>query len=161
MPARALFHRADEGDRLAVLGTSVTVKATVDDTAGAYEVVVVESGPGGDAVPHRHPWQEFYFLLAGSVEVQLGARHHRLEAGDLVTIPSRALHAFNVLSPRARFLHVSAGAGATAMFHDFANRVPGTPTLDDLPTVLEVGGRHGVELALPPELAAMAEALTS
>ena len=161
MSTRALFHRAGDGDRLNVLGTNVTIKATVHDTGGAYEVVVVESGPGGDAVPHRHPWQEFYFLLDGSVEVQIGARDHRMEAGDLVTIPPRALHAFNVVSESARFLHVSAGEGATAMFHDFAAQVPSVPTLEDLPAVLQIGARHGIELALPPELAAMAEALTS
>lgn len=127
----------------------VTILSGHDDV----EVVVVDSGPGGDAVSHRHPWQELYFLLDGLVDVQIGARQHRLEAGGMVTIPPRALHAFNVISERARFLHVSAGHGATAMFHEFAERVPHTPTLDDLPVVLEVGARHGIELALPPELA--------
>lgn len=154
MSTRALFHPADGGDSLTVLGTQVTVKVTADDTGGAYEVVVVESGPGGDAVPHRHPWQEFYYLLDGAVDVQIGARQHRLETGGLVTIPPRALHAFNVVSDAARFLHVSAGHGATAMFHEFAGRVPHAPTLEDLPTVLEVGARHGIELALPAELIA-------
>jgi quercetin dioxygenase-like cupin family protein len=156
MSTRALFHDADGGDRLGVLGASVTVKVTEADTDGAYEVVVVESGRGGDAVPHRHPWQEFYFLLAGTVDVQIGARSHRLEPGGMVTIPPRALHAFNVLSESARFLHVSAGHGATAMFREYAARVPHAPTLDDLGTVLEIGARHGIELALPPDLVPIA-----
>jgi quercetin dioxygenase-like cupin family protein len=154
MSTRALFHTADSGDRLAVLGTDVTIKVTADDTNGAYEVVVVDSGPGGDAVPHRHPWQEFYFLLEGRVDVQIGARSHQLEPGGIVTIPPRALHAFNVTSERARFLHVSAGRGATDMFRDFAAKVPHAPTLDDLGAVLEVGARYGIELAVPAELLA-------
>lgn len=158
MSTRALFHQADEGDRLEVLGTHVTVKVTADATDGAYEVVVVDSGPGGDAVPHRHPWQEFYFLLEGTVEVQVGARSHRFGPGGMVTIPPRALHAFNVLSQSARFLHVSAGHGATAMFRDYAERVPHAPTIDDLGAVLEIGSRHGIELALPPEILAAASA---
>ncbi len=153
MSTLALFHGADDGDRLTVLGTEVTVKVTADDTGGAYEVVVVVTGPGGDAVPHRHPWQEFYFLLEGAVDVRIGARSHRLEPGGMVTIPPRALHAFTVLSESARFLHVSAGHGATAMFRDFATHVPHAPTLDDLAAVLDVGSRHGIELALPVELA--------
>jgi quercetin dioxygenase-like cupin family protein len=154
MSTRALFHRDGEGDRLSVLGTEVTVKVTANDTGGAYEVVIVESGHGGDAVPHRHPWQEFYFLLDGEVDVQIGARRHRLQPGGMVTIPPRALHAFNVVSGSARFLHVSAGHGATAMFHDFAVNVPHAPTIEDLHTVLDVGARHGIELGLAAEVIA-------
>lgn len=158
MSTRALFRRPGDGDQLSVLGTEVTVKATVDDTDGAYEVVVVESGPGGDTVPHRHPWQEFYFVLDGEVDVQIGARRHQLGTGGMVTIPPRALHAFTVLSESARFLHVSAGSGATAMFREFASSVPHMPTLDDLPTVLDVSARHGIELALPQEILDLAAA---
>jgi quercetin dioxygenase-like cupin family protein len=149
MTTKAKFLRDDEGQRLSVLGSEMTVKATADETGGAYEVVLAECGPGGDIVPHRHPWQESYFVLDGEMEVQVGRQVHRAGAGSFVTIPPRALHGFRVVSDSARFLHLSIGPGATAMFGEYATAVPGEPTIDDLPAILAVNARHGIELVLP------------
>ena len=115
---RAMFVPLDEGQLLLGLGSTMTVKATSDDTGGTMEWVLIESGPGGDVIPHRHPWGEAYYVLDGSMEVQVGARRHVASAGDFVMIPPRAVHSFRVLSDCVRFLHVSVGYGATAMFRD-------------------------------------------
>ena len=133
MSTTAKFLAPDDGRHLSVLGGAMTVKASAAETDGAYEVVLVDSGPGGDIVPHRHPWQESYFVVAGTIEVQVGRRVHRADAGSFVTIPPRALHGFRVLGDSARFLHISMGRGATDLFEEYADRVPGEPTLDDLP----------------------------
>jgi hypothetical protein len=74
-------------------------------------------------------------------------------AGSFVTIPPRALHAFRVLGAPARFLHVSVGSGATDAFRDYHQTVPHTPDLADLPALLEINARHGVEVVLPADLA--------
>ena len=149
---KAKFLGPDDGRHLSVLGGAMTVKATEAETGGAYEVVLVDSGPGGDIVPHRHPWQESYFVLAGTIEVQVGRHLHVAEAGAFVTIPPLAVHGFRVLSDSARFLHISIGHGATALFEDYAERVPGEPSIEDLPAILEVNDRHGVEVLFPPEI---------
>jgi quercetin dioxygenase-like cupin family protein len=154
MATKALFVEDEGGRRVRALGSTMVVKAAAAQTGGAYEVVVVECGPGGDGVPHRHPWQELYLVLEGEMTVTVGARTHRAGPGDLVTIPPKALHTFTVTSERARFAHISIGPGATAMFDDFAEAVPEEPTLDDLPTIFEINRRHGVELQLPDELVA-------
>jgi quercetin dioxygenase-like cupin family protein len=161
MTTRATFLPTDDGRRLSVLGTEMTVKASVDDTGGAYEVVVAECGPGGDIVPHRHPWQESYFVLAGTLEVQVGRRLHRAAPGAFLTIPPRALHGFRVLEGPARFLHISIGHGATALFDEYAELVPGEPEIDDLATIIEVNARHGVEVILPPEILELAAAASA
>jgi len=152
MRNRAMFVQSADGDRLQVLGSTMTVKTTSDDTAGTMEWVVVESGPGGDVVAHRHPWGEAYYILGGTVEVHVGASRHHATAGDLVTIPPRALHGFRVMSDSCRFLHVSIGAGATAAFRDYAAVSSDAPDFNDLDTVaalLEVNARHGVEIVAP------------
>jgi quercetin dioxygenase-like cupin family protein len=137
---------------LRVLGTDVTLKATVDDTAGAVEWVEIAAERGTVVPPHRHPWAESYYVIEGSLEVQVGARHHVATPGAYVTIPPRAVHGFVVTSDHARFLHVSIGPGATAMFKEYSQSVPDAPDPADpdvLATVVGVGARHGVEYLVP------------
>jgi quercetin dioxygenase-like cupin family protein len=152
MRNRAVFVRSADTTSRRVLGSSMTFLATSDDTAGAMELVLVESGPGGDVIPHRHPWGEAYFVLDGEMEVQVGARVHHAGSGDFLTIPPRALHGFRVVGGPARFLHVSTGAGATAAFDDYAEVAPEAPEMTDLEgvlKVLEVNARHGIEVVVP------------
>jgi len=70
---RAMFVPLDEGQLLLGLRSTITVKATSEDTGGTMDWVLIESGPGGDVIPHRHPWGEAYYVLDGSMEVQVGA----------------------------------------------------------------------------------------
>lgn len=149
---RALALADHEGETLDVLGSTMLLKATAEQTGGTYEVVLVEAGPGGDIVPHRHPWEEFYFVVDGTLEVQVGRRIHRAGPGSFVTMPPRCLHGFRVLGDRARFLHVSFGPGATATFREYHEVVPHSPGPDDLGPLWDINARHGVEVELPPEL---------
>jgi quercetin dioxygenase-like cupin family protein len=157
----ARFVDPDQGEQLEVLGTAMQLVATVENTAGTYEVAVVAAGQGGDLIPHRHPWEEFYFVLEGQLEVQVGARHHHAGPGSFVTMPPRALHAYRVLSDGARFLHVSFGRGASAAFRDFAAEVSSSPGLDELPVIMDINRRHGIDLVIPPELLEAAQAMTA
>ena len=152
MKSRAIFLPNNDGERLRVLGTDVPLKATVDDTAGAVEWVEVAADQGTVVPPHRHPWGESYYIIDGSLEVQVGARHHVATAGAFVTIPPRALHGFVVTSDRASFLHVSIGPGATAMFKEYSQTVPDAPDPgepDALATVIGVGANHDLEFMVP------------
>lgn len=149
MKTRATFVPSDAGERLDVLGTPMTFLATAADTASAYEVVVVEADASGETLAHRHPWEEFYFVLEGTLEVHVGARSHVASPGAFVTIPARAVHSFVVTSGRARFLHVSLGSGATAAFREYHATSPGAPEPSAIPALLEVNQRHGIEVVLP------------
>ena len=60
-----------------------------------------------------------------------------------------AVHSFVVTTERARFLHVSAGTGATAAFREYHAVVPGIPQPEDIPALLEINERHGVEVLVP------------
>jgi quercetin dioxygenase-like cupin family protein len=146
---KAKFLKSDEGEALRVLGTGATVKLDADETGGAMEFVVMDAARGRDLVPHRHPWAETYYILEGVIELQVGARRNRMSAGDFATIPSRAVHAFTVLTDRARFLHVSIGRGATAAFQAANVAFPEVPTPADAPRLLEMASQLGIELVLP------------
>jgi quercetin dioxygenase-like cupin family protein len=147
-----MFVTEETGEHLRVLGSAVTVKATSNDTGGAIEWVVVESGPRADVALHRHPWGEAYFILDGTLEVQVGARKHQATVGAFVMIPPRALHGFHVVSDLARFLHVSIGAGAVAAFRDYSQVSPEPPDPNDpetLSTLAEVNARHAIDFLTP------------
>jgi quercetin dioxygenase-like cupin family protein len=151
MKTRAIFVPGNDGEHLRALGCDVTIKATVDDT-GAVEWVEITADQGTTVPPHRHPWGESYYVIDGTLEVQVGARHHVGSAGAFVTIPPRAIHGFVVTSDGARFLHVSIGPGATAMFNEYSQAVPEAPDPGDpdaLATVVEVGAHHGLEYMVP------------
>lgn len=141
-----LFVDEVEAETLQVLGTAMKVLVDAGHTRGAYEVVLVESGRGGDLVPHRHPWEEMYYVLDGTIEVLVGRRRKVMGPGGLVTLPARCLHAFAVLSDSARFLHVSMGRGAVDTFRDLHQNLPTFPTTDDAELVLGVLARHGIEV---------------
>jgi quercetin dioxygenase-like cupin family protein len=146
-----MFRHAAEADTIDVLGSSMALLASASETGDAYEVVLVDSGPGGDLVPHRHPWEEMYFVIEGTMDVQVGRQVRAMTAGSLVTLPSRCLHAFRVTSERARFLHVSMGRGAVDAFRDLHANVPAEPTLEDADGLLAVLARHGIVLHLPAD----------
>ena len=149
-----MYRYVEDAETIDVLGSSMALLASADETGGAYEAVLVDSGPGGDLVPHRHPWEEMYFVVEGTMEVQVGRRMRELAPGALVTLPARCLHAFRVTSDAARFLHVSIGRGAVDAFRDLHANVPPNPTIDDAAALFEVLARHGIELQLPDELLA-------
>jgi quercetin dioxygenase-like cupin family protein len=152
MSSRVMHVRADEGRRMEVLGSDMCVKATGRDTDGRFDVVEVVSGPGGDIVPHRHPWSELYVVLDGTMDVQIGRRTFTAGPGDLLHIPARALHGFHITSEHARFLHISAGTEAVEVFDEYHAVSPGAPALDDLDAItaiLDVNDRHGIEVVLP------------
>lgn len=149
MTARAMFVGPDGGEPLDVLGTPMKFLATEADTGGLYEVVMVAPEGAGEPLAHRHPWPEFYLVLEGTLEVTVGARTHLATTGSFVAIPARAIHSFTVVSEGARFLHVSFGPGATAAFREYHDAVPGVPEPDDIPRLLAINERHGVEVVLP------------
>ena len=151
---RATFIPRDEQEQLLLLGSTMTIMATNTDTGGLMEWVLIESGPEGDVSPHRHPWAEAYYVLDGSMEVQVGARHHIAAPGDFLMIPPRAVHCFHVLSDSVRFLHVSVGEGATDMFRDLAAVSADGLDLADpaaLEAIGELATRYGIELVGPEQ----------
>jgi len=152
MRTRCMFVPPEDGERLRVLGSAVTVKATSDDTGGAVEWVIIESRHGADVELHRHPWGESYYILDGTLEVQVGGRKHQATAGAFVMIPPRALHGFHVVSDTARFLHVSIGAGAVAAFREYSQVSPEPLDPNDpetLAALADVNARHGLDFLTP------------
>ena len=83
--------RAGEGERLWIVGDTMTFKAIGDSTAGGLVLLENLTAPGGGPPPHVHTREdEFFYVLDGELELLEGERWLRAGAGSFVfLLPSR------------------------------------------------------------------------
>lgn len=154
---------ADAGRDYRVLTDVIRFKVTGEETGGAYLVVEIDTPPHGGPPPmHTHHPHETFCVLEGQVAFfrQNGHGVTRIDgtSGDVVHIPSDAIHTFRNLSPEpARLWAVYSPAGPMEAFFREAGRPlekNGGPDLGDaeVARVMAVGERHGMRWLHPPEL---------
>jgi len=94
---------------------------------------------------HRHPWAEAYYVLEGSLDVQVGARRFRLEPGGTITVPPNAVHAIAPSGGPCRFLAFSLTGGTGSLFADLDRSVPANEPIETIvPIIIGVAERNGV-----------------
>lgn len=131
------------GRPLQVLGTEVTVLAA-RPTTQSYELTLQQGDEGTGPPPHRHAWDESFFVLEGSVRFTCDGRTVEASAGTLAHFPAGTLHGFQYGPGGGRMLEVTgAGGAACEMFAAMDAAI--TPT-SAVPEVLAVLGRHGVSV---------------
>jgi quercetin dioxygenase-like cupin family protein len=151
--------RREGGPGWQVIGDLVRVKTTAEDSGGAYEMFEIVAPPGPGAPPHRHAVAETFYVLEGRFRFpREDGTAAEAGPGDAVVVPSGAFHTYeNVGDVPGRFLVVAAPAGLGAFFAEL-----GTPVADDVEApaplqgppdvgrILEVCGRHGIEIVGGP-----------
>jgi len=148
MVNRVIYTPAGTGNRLFTVDSTATVKISAADTDGAYELFELESPEGAHVPPHRHPWAEAYYVLDGTLDVQIGGRQYRLGPGDSVTIPPSAVHNTATVGGACRFLAFSLTAGTGSLFTDIDRTIPrGRPIEEIAPLLLAVAERNSVTFA--------------
>lgn len=65
---------------------------------------VVGSAPGEGADEHRHPYEEIFVNLGGTVEVTVDGGTHLLEGGSVAVVPAGAWHGFKNRSKSAALM---------------------------------------------------------
>jgi len=136
-----------EGDRLFVVDSYATIKVAADDTDGTYELFELDAPQGSGAPMSRHPWAEAYYVVDGSITVQVGARTADLPAGGTITIPPNAPHAFTVTSGSAKILVVSLTPAGGRFFAELDEHVPPNGSFEEIgPKIAEVAERNEVTL---------------
>lgn len=125
------------------------------ETGGALFAAEVQMAPGGGPpVMHRHAPGELYHVLAGEfafyIEDEYGVvRRSTASAGEVVPIPGGRPHTIRNESPAdARAFVVHAPGEQMERFACAAAALAsnGSPSIED---VLELAGRHGVEMTGP------------
>lgn len=147
-------------DTYYLLGNLLRFLARSSDTGGAYSLVEGLIGPGAGAPPNRHPSDdEAFYVIDGRFEFMVGDRTLLATSGDFVQVPNGAVHAFkNVGDAPARLLVINAPGRVHDGFFSEAGEPmqPGTRELPqrsgeapDIPRLLEIGRRNGMEFLLP------------
>jgi quercetin dioxygenase-like cupin family protein len=131
---------------LTVLGVQITPLAQNTATLG-YEITLQAGDEHVGPPPHRHDWDETFYVLEGAVEINVEGEVTRCEKGALAHLPAGTVHGYRFCEGGGRMLEITGQGGqAIRMFSDLSQRIPPGPP--DLPLVASALLEHGVTLAL-------------
>ena len=121
---------AGDGERLWIVGDTMTLKATSESTAGSLVLLENLTAPGGGPPPHVHTHEdEFFYVLDGTFEIRVGDDVHALGAGGFAFVPRGTVHNFrNTGETPSRILVGFTPGGMDGFF-----RESGRPAVDDGP----------------------------
>jgi quercetin dioxygenase-like cupin family protein len=143
MPATTV--RAGERDPLHVLGMPLRFLCDARETGGAWSLFEEEIPLGMGPPPHRHPWDEAYYVLDGEVDFEIDGERVSIKAGDFTRLPANTVHAFKGASPAgARVLIFAAPGHSSEFFEDLNSEVRNIP--QDLHKIPDIGKRHSIEM---------------
>lgn len=140
----ATIVRAGERKPLNVLGMPLRMLCEASDTKGNWSLFDEEVPLGMGPPPHRHDWDEAYYILEGQVDFMIDGNVVRSNTGDFNYLPRGTIHGFKGASESAaRVLIFASPAHGSEFFHEINERVRKTP--DDLAKIPEIGRQHGIE----------------
>ena len=109
-----------EGERRWFAGGGVhTVKATSEETDGAFTLVEVRMVRGKTTPLHTHPnLDETLIVLEGEILVYVEGSEHRVGPGGVAVAPPGVPHAFLVTSESARMLALQTPGSGEAFYRE-------------------------------------------
>jgi quercetin dioxygenase-like cupin family protein len=121
---------AGEGERIWIVGDTMTLKATGESTGGSVVLFENLTAPGGGPPPHIHTSEdEFFYVLDGAFEIRIGDELHALGPGGYAYVPRGTVHNFrNTAETPSRILVGFTPGGIEGFF-----RESGRPATDDGP----------------------------
>ena len=121
---------AGEGERIWIVGDTMTLKATGESTGGGLLLIENLTAPGGGPPPHIHTREdELFYVLDGTFEIRIGDELHRLGPGAFAYVPRGTVHNFrNTAETASRILVGFTPSGMEGFF-----RESGRPATDDGP----------------------------
>jgi mannose-6-phosphate isomerase-like protein (cupin superfamily) len=138
------------GEPLRLLGETIFVKVSGDDTTGAFEVAEEITPPQGGPPLHLHKREdEWLYVVEGKFLFEMDGRRLEASAGNSVFVPRGVPHTFqNIGDSPGRLLGLVAPAGIERFFRALAEIcVDGPPALAALSPLFE---NYGLELLGPP-----------
>lgn len=111
-----------QNDRIDVLGVELEWKLRLEETGGQYCALLATVGPGVGVPPHQHPDQEAFLVLEGQAEFATEEDGQLVwksaAAGDMVKIPTDALHGFRNESGATVRLLILCTSGLAGFFEE-------------------------------------------
>lgn len=126
-----------------LLGDSIRVLASANDTGNALTVVEVTAGPGGGPPMHTHAETEVFVCLEGEIQLTVDGVVRTLAPGQAATAFSSVPHTYrNASAAPARFVVAITPGGMERFFAALSQATAGGPL--DMAVVMDVAGRYGV-----------------
>lgn len=138
-----------------MLNTLMEVKATSEQTDGAFSLIEQLVTPAGNPPVHVHRHEDESFLvLEGEVEVTIGDARIVARTGDFVFGPRGVPHTYAVLSEHARLLVLSTPGGVEHFFRAVGQPAGAValpePEAPDPALVVPIAASFGIEILRPP-----------
>jgi quercetin dioxygenase-like cupin family protein len=159
-----LVVRFGNGPTYRVVADLVTFKAVAEDTGGAYSLFEDRTLPGMGTPPHIQRYEdEAFFVLEGTYTFLIGEQQQEMHAGDYAFVPRGTAHAFtNTGQSLARMLVLVSPGGIHEQFFAEAGELVADPTNmpapdgpPDVPRLVAIAAKYGIEILLPPAVAHM------
>lgn len=127
-----------------VLGDTVTLQLTSEQTNGTYSVVEFATPGGVGQPPHTHDWNETYLVLEGELELLINGESTIVKTGSSYQVKAGIVHAPTPKGDFCRYVMVGEPGGVEAVFKSLkANQ----DNLDDMEKVVEIVSKEGVRIA--------------
>ena len=127
---------------------SMSLKASEDDTAGAFSLLEATEPPGfGPPLHIHHNAAEAFYVLDGEYRMWIEAREFTCPAGSFVYIPAGTRHGFRVGNAPGRKLNLYLPAAMVGYFDELSRAIT---TGDAGPADLDgIAERAGMEVIGP------------
>jgi len=140
---------AGAGKAVNVIGNALTIRVHGRDTGGALSVVESVDPPGGGPPPHIHHREaETFQVLEGEYEFTCAGKTFKAAQGATVFAPRGLPHNYrNVGKSNGRLMVAITPAGFEGFFEEVGAL---SPDQQQLPRVMEIGKKYGLEFLPPP-----------
>ncbi len=144
-----LLIAAGEGKSVNILGGAVLIRLHGRDTAGVVSVLETDDQPGEGPPPHvHHREDETFQVLEGEYEFTCAGRTFTAHPGATVFAPRDVPHSYRCVSGTpGRLMFTLTPAGFEGFFEEVGVL---TPEEQEIPRVIEIGLRYGLEFLPPP-----------
>lgn len=135
--------KSGEREPLNILGMPLRMLCESSETGGAWSLFEEAVPLGMGPPPHRHDWDEAYYILDGEVDFEIDGKLVKSKSGDFNYLPRNTVHGFTgASSSPAHVLIFAAPAHGSEFFRELSDRVRAIP--EDLAKIPEIGERHGI-----------------
>ena len=147
MPATIV--KAGDRSPLNVLGMPMTMLCEAGETGGAWSLFEEEVPFGMGPPPHRHDWDEAYYILDGEIDFEVDGQRVKSAKGDFNYLPRNTVHGFKGASQSsARVLIFAAPAHGSEFFQQLNEEVRSLS--EDASKIPQIGERHGIHFMPTP-----------